>query len=265
MADPARFQQVVWNLLRNAVKFTPQGGRVSVSTRRSSPEGTTWLQIEVTDSGIGIDPARLDRIFLPFDQGGLTGDHRFGGVGLGLAIARAVVELHGGRISAKSAGVNRGATFVIELPGIVESPSGDGHIVSPADAAPPFAARHLLLVEDHESTRQTLSRLLQRDGHHVVTAATVAEALNAAAVNQFELVISDLGLPDGSGTGLMEKLRERYGLHGIALSGYGAEEDIVRSRAAGFVTHLVKPVAMAELRHAIASFPPAGNLTIPMG
>jgi len=267
MADPARFQQVVWNLLRNAVKFTPQGGRVSVSTRRSSPEGTTWLQIEVTDSGIGIDPARLDRIFLPFDQGGLTGDHRFGGVGLGLAIARAVVELHGGRISAQSAGVNRGATFVVELPGIVESPSGDGDIVSPAASAvaPPFAPRHLLLVEDHESTRQTLSRLLQRDGHRVVTAATVAEALDAAAVNQFEIVISDLGLPDGSGTELMEKLRDVHGLRGIALSGYGAEEDIVRSRAAGFVTHLVKPVAMAELRHAIASFPPAGNPTIPMG
>ena len=267
MADPARFQQVVWNLLRNAVKFTPQGGRVSVSTRRSSPEGTTWLQIEVTDSGIGIDPARLDRIFLPFDQGGLTGDHRFGGVGLGLAIARAVVELHGGRISAQSAGVNRGATFVVELPGIVESPPGDGDIVSPAAAAaaPPFAPRHLLLVEDHESTRQTLSRLLQRDGHRVVTAATVAEALDAAAVNQFELVISDLGLPDGSGTELMEKLRDVHGLRGIALSGYGAEEDIVRSRAAGFVTHLVKPVSMAELRHAIASFPPAGNPTIPVG
>ena len=117
VADPARFQQVIWNLLRNAVKFTPHGGRISIRTRdEKTPGGARWLRIEVADSGIGIDPAQLDKIFAPFDQGGLTGDHRFGGLGLGLAIARSVVELHGGRISAHSEGADRGATFVVELP-----------------------------------------------------------------------------------------------------------------------------------------------------
>jgi len=273
MADPARFQQVIWNLLRNAVKFTQQSGRISIRTREDkTTEGAIWLRIEVSDSGIGIDPARLEQIFLPFDQGGLTGDHRFGGVGLGLAIARAVVELHGGRISAQSAGVNRGATFVVELPCVVESPSGISDIVSPASAGsslrqtlPPFAPLRLLLVEDHESTLQTLSRLLQRDGHRVVTATTVAEALDAAAGNPFDLVISDLGLPDGSGTELMEELRDTYGLRGIALSGYSTEEDTVRSREAGFATHLVKPVAIADLRRAIISLASTDNLPFPVG
>ncbi|MEO6996299.1 MAG: response regulator [Lacunisphaera sp.] len=267
MADAARFQQIIWNLLRNAVKFTPQSGRIAISTREEkSPDGAILLRIEVTDSGIGIDPAKLEQIFLPFDQGDLTGDHRFGGVGLGLAIARAVVELHGGRISAQSTGVNHGATFVVTLPGIIESPSSVSDIVSPVSAAAvasPLAPLHLLLVEDHESTRQTLSLLLQRDGHRVVTTGTVAEALDAAAVNQFDLVISDLGLPDGSGTELMGKLRDTYGLRGIALSGYGTDEDVARSRAAGFVTHLVKPVAIADLRHDINSIRPAGNSPIP--
>ena len=273
MADPARFQQVIWNLLRNAVKFTQQSGRISIRTREDkTTEGAIWLRIEVSDSGIGIDPARLEQIFLPFDQGGLTGDHRFGGVGLGLAIARAVVELHGGRISAQSAGVNCGATFVVELPCVVESPSGISDIVSPASAGsslrqtlPPLAPLRLLLVEDHESTLQTLSRLLQRDGHRVVTATTVAEALDAAAGNPFDLVISDLGLPDGSGTELMEELRDTYGLRGIALSGYGTEEDTARSREAGFATHLVKPVAIADLRRAIISLASTDNLPFPVG
>lgn len=257
MADPTRFQQVVWNLLRNAVKFTPRGGRIFVSTNEErTGKEETWLRLEVSDSGI--DPAHLDQIFRPLDQGGLTGDHRFGGVGLGLAIARAVVDLHGGRISAQSAGPDRGATFVVELPGAVESHPGVPH-TSPAlrEVTPAFAPRRLLLVEDHESTLQTLARLLRRDGHHIATATSVAEALAAAAASKFDLVISDVGLPDGTGTELMEKLRAAYGLRGIALSGYGTEEDIVRSIDAGFVTHLIKPVSIAELRRVITLLSPA--------
>jgi signal transduction histidine kinase/ActR/RegA family two-component response regulator len=267
MADPARFQQVMWNLLRNAVKFTPRSGRIYVRTRdERSASGGTSLRIEVADSGIGIDPARLEQIFLPFDQGGLPSAHRFGGVGLGLAIARTVVDLHGGRISAQSDGLNHGTTLIVELPGALEPPIGVEDLAPsfsdrsspgaahPQRVAPAVAPRRLLLVEDHESTLQILSRVLQRDGHHVVTASTVAEALNAAAASNFDLVISDLGLPDGSGTELMMKLRDTYNLRGIALSGYGASEDIARSCDAGFVTHLVKPVAIAELRRVIASF-----------
>jgi len=264
MADPSRFQQVIWNLLRNAVKFTPRDGRISLAARdETGPAGETWLRIEVCDSGIGIDPERLEQIFQPFDQGGLTGDHRFGGVGLGLAIARAVVDLHGGRITAQSAGVNRGATFVVTLPGAIKPPAGVDGGVPPSTAGPSaglvpvVASLRLLMVEDHVSTLKIVSRLLQRDGHSVVTATTIAEALEAASVNTFDLAISDLGLPDGSGTELMEKLRDSYGLKGIAMSGYGTAEDLVRSQAAGFVAHLVKPVAMAELRRALASQTPA--------
>ncbi len=267
MADPARFQQVIWNLLRNAVKFTPRGGWISIHTHdERQAGGEMWLRIEVSDSGIGIDPARLEQIFLHFDQGGLAGDHRFGGVGLGLAIARAVVDLHGGRINAHSAGVNRGARFVVDLPGAIEASSGVSDSTPPSVGGSPvpfapavFAPLRLLLVEDHPNTLQTLFRLLQRNGHRIVTASTVAEALAAAALDTFDLVVSDLGLPDGTGCELMEKLRDTYGLRGVALSGYGTEEDIARSRDAGFVTHLVKPVPIAELRRVIAEFPAARN------
>ncbi|MEO6006378.1 MAG: PAS domain S-box protein [Opitutus sp.] len=265
--DAARFQQVVWNLLRNAVKFTPVGGTITLTTRDEiSPAGISWLHVEVADTGIGIELAHLAQIFQPFEQGANTGSHHFGGLGLGLAIARSVVELHGGRISAQSAGRNRGATFVVQLPGASTPDSGPlasdtplSPDTSPDAAAPrPTVATvrplHLLVVEDHESTLVTLAMLLRRDGHHVVTAANSTAARVAAAAGAFDLVISDLGLPDGTGIELMSHLRSTYKLSGIALSGYGMEEDVARSQAAGFVTHLVKPVAIADLRRALAAF-----------
>jgi CheY-like chemotaxis protein len=266
VADPARFQQVIWNLLRNAVKFTPRGGRITIRTRNEDvPQQDRWLRIEVSDTGIGIEPATLKQIFLPFEQGAHEGDHRFGGIGLGLAIARAIVDLHGGSISARSDGVNQGATFIVELPGAMPPPHGVAPSPgvaermphppdeSPAAPAGPRSLR-LLLVDDHEPTLQVLSMLLHRDGHQVTTAASTEEALDAAhrTGGAFDLVISDLGLPDGTGNDLMERLRETYGLRGIALSGYGMEEDLVRSRQSGFVTHLVKPVHFADLRRALA-------------
>jgi PAS domain S-box-containing protein len=258
MVDPTRFQQVIWNLLRNAVKFTPQGGRVCISTCDViTAEGIMGLRIEVVDSGIGIAAARLEQIFRPFDQGDHTGDHRFGGLGLGLAIARAVVDSHGGRITAQSTGLNCGATFVVELFTVIKPASPFSVASNLRSSASTVAPLRVLLVEDDASTRLALAGLLQRDGHRVFTAASVAEALAATVADKFDLVISDLGLPDGSGSELMNNLRVTYGLRGIALSGYGMEEDLVRSRAAGFATHLVKPVAIAELRRVIAAFPTA--------
>lgn len=263
-ADPARFQQVIWNLLRNAVKFTPRGGKISVRTLdETTAKSGQWLKIEVTDTGIGIAPGGLEQIFLPFDQGPLAGDHRFGGVGLGLAIARAVVTLHGGHIGAESLGAGLGATFTVELPGAVEPPTGVTNtalpfFVSSAPLRDQIRPLRLLLVEDHVTTLRALTQLLKHDGHHVTAVANVTDALAIAASNTFDLVISDLGLPDGTGTELMEKLRATYGLRGVALSGYGMEEDLKRSSAAGFVTHLIKPVAIAELRRVLASLgPPA--------
>src|SRR5690606_16108113 len=132
------FQQVMWNLLRNALKFTPQAGKISARTSEETPGQTArWLRIEDTDNGIGIKPAALDQIFLPFDQGGLTGDHRFGGMGLGLAIARAVVVSHGGHIKALSAGSNCGSTFVVELPLDAQSTPTNTAVPSSASSPPP--------------------------------------------------------------------------------------------------------------------------------
>ncbi|HEV2695559.1 MAG TPA: ATP-binding protein [Verrucomicrobiae bacterium] len=258
VVDPARFQQVIWNLLRNAVKFTPRGGRISIRT--SDADGR--MRIEVIDSGIGIEANEIEKIFLPFEQVSAANDHRFGGIGLGLAIARAIVNLHGGKINAASKGSNQGTTFTVEFPGAQTPPAG----IDDASAHPPFipgelmptlmhqagSRIRLLLVEDHAPTLHVMADLLTRSGFEIVSANNIAEAFEAAATNKFHLVISDLGLPDGSGIHLMEKLRDLYGLRGIALSGYGMEDDIARSYQAGFIHHLVKPVSIVELRRVLA-------------
>ena len=252
--DPARMQQVFWNLLKNAVKFTPPGGQVSI---HSHDEGNR-LVIEVSDTGRGLSPDHLERIFVPFEQAGLVNNAQFGGLGLGLTIAKAIVEMHGGTIQATSAGPGLGATFRVEL-AARERPLGIVHPAGP-DAAPPPRDREtipqagplrLLLVEDHEATREVLCRLLSRAGYQVTTASSVASARETAERADFDLVVSDVGLPDGTGIELMEVLHARYGLRGIALTGYGMEEDQRRTREVGFVEHLVKPVDFAQLRRAI--------------
>jgi PAS domain S-box-containing protein len=256
VADPTRFQQVIWNLLRNAVKFTGPGGRINIHTRTATaPDKQFWLRVEVADSGIGIEPAALAKIFNPFEQGSVTGDHRFGGIGLGLAIAKAIVDLHSGRIWAESAGLNQGSTFVVEFPGATLPPRdvAPPPVLSSAQNESTVPLGHLLLVEDHEPTRQVIANLLTRSGYRVVAAGCVADALTAAAADSFDLVISDLGLPDGSGIQLMDRLRSQHGLRGVALSGYGMEDDIERTRHAGFVAHLTKPVHIAELRKVLAT------------
>ena len=271
MTDPARFQQVIWNLLRNAVKFTPRRGRIFIRTADGAGEqGGGILHIEVSDSGIGIEPDSLDKIFTPFEQL----NHRMGGLGLGLAISRAIVDAHGGTISAQSDGLNRGTTFVVDLPGATEPPPGGP---GGRDAYPelfpekrtedrtgrtPASSLRLLLVEDHESTLRVLSRLLMKEGHHVAAVTTMAEALAITGTEVFDLVISDLGLPDGTGTELMGRLRASHGLKGIALSGYGMEEDVERSREAGFITHLTKPVDFHQLQRVLGEFSKSGNVAV---
>ncbi|HEX8310666.1 MAG TPA: PAS domain S-box protein, partial [Chthoniobacteraceae bacterium] len=252
--DPARLQQVFWNLLRNAIKFTPVGGRITIHTRDETDER---LRIEVTDTGIGLAPDALTSIFQPFEQAGREGDHRFGGLGLGLAIARAIVDLHGGTIRAESAGPGTGATFVVELPGVREQLNGMAPASSAEENHAPASigtspSLRLLLVEDHEPTITVLRRLLIRAGHTVVTASSVAAAVAAAEAGQFDVVISDWGLPDGTGLEVIAKLHAlQPQLRGIALSGYGMEDDLRRSLAAGFTTHLVKPVDFDQLRRAL--------------
>jgi two-component system CheB/CheR fusion protein len=249
--DAGRFQQVLWNLLNNAVKFTPDGGRITVRTW-DEPGGK--LGIEVADTGIGIDPEHLPRIFDAFQQGEDGVTRRFGGLGLGLAICKALITSQGGTISASSEGPGRGAAFRIVLPTCAPvpqaaaAPSTDGDSAAASDV-PPAGGRPLriLLVEDHADTSRAMSRLLSRIGHQVRTAGTVRAAVDAARAAPVDVVISDLGLPDGSGHDLIRLLRALGPCRGIALSGYGTEEDIRKSHEAGFDTHLTKPTDFQRL------------------
>ena len=249
-ADPARLQQVLWNLVRNAVKFTPRGGRVTVSVTRAADS----VAIAVRDTGIGIAPARLPRLFVAFEQGGSEVTRRFGGLGLGLAISRAIAEQHGGTLVAESEGEGRGATFTLALPlqaGLPRPP-----LPLHDEATPALAPLRILLVEDHADTGVAVAALLAERGHTVTTAGDLATARGALHVAPFDAIISDLGLPDGSGTALLAALQRDPPLHGvppaIAMSGFGMEADVARSLAAGFVTHLVKPVTATALERALA-------------
>lgn len=250
--DPTRLQQVFWNLLINALKFTPEGGHIWLrSTNLASDEGT-WLCVDVEDDGVGLEDGTLDTIFEPFQQGVQRGDARFPGLGLGLTIAKAIVNLHGGTIKAKSPGLGKGSTFSVDLPGARRGPPVSAP--EPLDDTPVKEADahlHLLVVEDHAPTLEVLAMLLKRAGHQVTTVGNVAAALAAAKANRFDAVISDLGLPDGTGHELMRQLRNEHQLQGIALSGYGTEDDIQRSLQAGFSEHLTKPIRFAEVRRAL--------------
>ena len=244
--DPARLQQVFWNILNNAVKFTPRGGRVVV---RSSVASAERVAVEIRDTGSGIDPASIGRIFRPFEQAAPGS----GGLGLGLAISTALVEAHGGTLTASSEGPGRGAAFRVELVATAERPVPDASL-RPVPVPRKAGRRRVLLVDDHGDTLQVARDLLVSMSCDVVTAANVREALAAAAREPFDLVLSDLGLPDGNGLDLMRELRDRYALSGIAVSGYGMAEDLRRSREAGFVQHLVKPVTFDRLQVAVDRF-----------
>jgi len=245
-ADPARMQQIVWNLLKNAIKFTPERGAITVRTRNAGPATVT---LDVADTGVGISPDVLPRIFDAFEQGGRDITRQFGGMGLGLAISKALAELHGGTIRAHSDGLGAGATFTIELP--VTNPAPNAGIRPPVDEFRAIRAA-VLLVEDHADTRRLMQRVLHDAGCLVVAAATMTEALTAAAARDFDLLISDIGLPDGSGIELLQRLRNaKRAPLAIALSGYGMEDDIRRSTDAGFACHLTKPVNLRILSESV--------------
>jgi PAS domain S-box-containing protein len=245
-ADPARLRQILWNIVKNAIKFTPPGGRIHL---RASEPASGRIAIEVSDNGVGIDPSQIERIFLPFEQVGQRG----GGLGLGLAISSALVQAHGGMLTAASGGLGRGATFQVELP-LSRWDRPRLPLAPPSAAGSPGRARRVLLVEDHGDTLGATQVLLAELSFDVVTAATLRDALAAAKSQTFDLVISDLGLPDGSGLDLMRSLRDSYGLSGIAVTGYGMEGDFRRSREAGFVEHLVKPITFQRLAGAVERF-----------
>lgn len=242
--DATRLQQVVWNLVGNAVKFTPDGGEISV---RSSNESKSVV-LSVSDSGAGISGSMLERLFTAFEQGVPAATGRPGGLGLGLAISKSIVQMHGGQISAASAGEGRGATFTFSLP-TIESPRPQPSVeIAPA---PPNGPLKILLVEDNPDTLHVMKRLLLKLNHEVTAVDTLSAARKAAANEQYDLLISDIGMPDGSGLDLMRELAPS-GIIGIAVSGYGMDEDIQKSTAAGFAEHLTKPIDFVQLEQSIA-------------
>jgi PAS domain S-box-containing protein len=255
-ADSIRMQQVFWNILKNAVKFTPENGKITVRTDLESGR----LLVSISDTGIGMTRDELERAFDSFAQGDHAtngGARRFGGLGLGLAITRKLVESHGGWIKAASRGRDQGATFKVNLPltdlPIARTAQKKTEADAARDAGPEMPGRmRILLVEDHEPTRVALSRLLTRRHHSVEGASSVAEARQLATKDKFDLVISDIGLPDGTGYELMTSLRGEHRLRGVALTGFGTEQDIAESRRAGFFTHLTKPIRADQLEAVLA-------------
>jgi CheY-like chemotaxis protein len=211
----------------------------------------------VRDTGIGIAPADLERVFNPFEQAEASGGvdllmaRQFGGMGLGLPICRSLVEQHGGVIHAESPGPGLGTTFVMELPAAVRATEGaaEPHASGPASAG--LRSLRLLVVDDHADTADVLGQLLTLSGHDVRTAGSGQEALQLVDDHVFDVLVSDLGLPDMTGYELMRRIAEIRPIKGIAISGYGMEEDIERSREAGFGDHLVKPVTLPRVEQAL--------------
>ncbi|MDP9003218.1 MAG: ATP-binding protein, partial [Verrucomicrobiota bacterium] len=241
-ADPIRIQQVFWNLLNNAVKFTPKGGSITLRTTNQNGK----VSFEICDTGIGIEREQQARIFSAFEQGELTITRQFGGLGLGLAISDTLLKLHGGTIDVHSLGKDRGASFRVTL-GVIADPAIAIVPATNGEATPARSLR-LLLVDDHADTRRILSRLLGKCGHEVSTADCAESALQLLERDRFDALISDIGLPDSSGYELVREAKGRQALKGIALSGFGMEEDVRRSLEAGFDYHLTKPVEFADLR-----------------
>jgi PAS domain S-box-containing protein len=242
-ADPVRIQQVFWNLINNAVKFTPPGGKIDIRTRNA---GQNQLEFEIADNGIGIDPAKIKSLFQPFEQGGPAITRQFGGLGLGLAISKHLIDLHDGAIGVQSAGRSCGTTFKVTL-AVMARQTADGAAPTRKPKKPSRILR-ILLVEDHGDTRRTLARLLAHFGHQIAVADSRQSAFDMLQSAAFDVVLSDIGLPDGSGYDVISQAKRSQRVAGIALTGFGTDEDIRRGKDAGFDFHLTKPVDFHELR-----------------
>jgi CheY-like chemotaxis protein len=241
LGDALRLRQIFWNLLRNAIQHTPNGGRVGIRTEVRDGHS---LRCSVRDSGPGIEPEELDRLFEPFQQ---SKKEPGSGLGLGLAICRGLVEAHGGTIHVESDGADNGAIFHVELPSCPAPRSlPRGELVKPARHEP----LRVLVVEDHADTAEAMKLVLTRLGYRVRIGHSLAEG-RTLALEPFDVLISDVQLPDGSGLDLMRELSAEHPVKGIAMSGFGTDTDVRRSREAGFHTHLVKPVDVHRVAEAI--------------
>jgi PAS domain S-box-containing protein len=253
--DPARLQQIVWNLLWNSIKFTPEGGSVAIAVRRSGGSA----EIRVSDTGIGIRPDALPHVFDRFSQASRHGTKSAGGLGLGLSIVKHLVDLHGGAIRADSAGENRGATFTVVLPS--GTLPDEGEMPGPAARPVPGASEMLqelrvLVVEDEADTLDFLARFLAGQGASVIAVRSATEALAQLPASNADLLISDIGLPDLDGYELLMRIRQSdsvsSGIPAIALTAYARAEDRARAFRAGYQAHLPKPVEAPDLVAAIA-------------
>ncbi|SAK64233.1 chemotaxis protein [Caballeronia temeraria] len=251
LGDAARLQQIVWNLMKNAVKFTPAGGRIDVRTWNPDP---ATIAVSVTDSGIGISAEALPRIFSAFEQADDSITRSFGGLGLGLAIASTLAQKHGGTLSAYSEGRDAGARFTLTLPLAKMQPTRADEPLVEAARQEQGRALRVLLVEDNEQTSSAMAEVLEMLGHEVSVAITVAEALERAKGGPFDLLVSDIGLPDGSGLDIARAWQTlQPDKPSVAITGYGMDEDIRRCREAGFRDHLTKPVNFSRLEALIQS------------
>ena len=252
--DPARLQQVFWNLIKNSVKFTPEKGRITIATLNPVPDK---IEARIIDTGIGVEHETIDKIFNAFEQGQADITRRFGGLGLGLTISKALIDAHDGKIHVQSPGKDKGTTFSVEL-NTVFAPvgrDGDGQD-QPVDREPKqFVPTHrrVLLVDDHYDTCIAMKRMLERHGYEITVAHTAQQAAEKVRTGEFDLLISDIGLPDRSGYDLMREVRLNNDLPGIALSGFGSEQDVNQAREAGFAKHLTKPVSFERLEKTIQS------------
>lgn len=261
--DADRLQQVVWNLLSNALKFTPKGGRIQVKLQRID----SHVEIEVSDSGVGISKEFLPYVFDRFRQADASSTRIHGGLGLGLSIVHQLVDLHGGSVSVHSEGEGKGATFTITLPfvGVVTAPQ-ETEVVTHArsdemisfEGLPSLEGLTVLVVDDEPDTRELIQQVLKECGSDVITSRSVAEALEALEQYRPDILISDLGMPDEDGYSLISKVRalpaERGGnIPAAALTAYARAEDRMRVLRSGFQFHLPKPVDSAELVTVVAS------------
>ena len=243
-----RLHQVVNNLLSNAIKYTPARGRLQMTLDGD----TRVVRLSVEDNGRGIDAETLERIFEPFEQGDRDAAKSRSGLGLGLTIARTIAESHHGTLTAHSGGIGQGAVFVLELP-LAEQQRKSKTALPPSSRIESDGAKQtILLVEDHVDTLRTLASLLRKAGYIVKTAESLGEAVPLLA--QCDILISDIGLPDGNGCDLMLQFKKLGGRTGIAISGFGQEDDLIRSRNAGFARHLVKPIDIDVLKAALQEF-----------
>jgi signal transduction histidine kinase/CheY-like chemotaxis protein len=250
--DPARLQQVFWNLIKNSVKFTPEKGRITIETLNPGPDK---IEVRVIDTGIGIEPEKINKIFNAFEQGQTDITRRFGGLGLGLAISKALIDAHGGKIRVESPGKDQGAIFSLELNTVVTPAGTDGERqaqpVGPERELTVAKHRRVLLVDDHHDTCIGMKRMLERRGYEITVAHSADQAAEKVRTQEFDLLISDIGLPDRSGYELMREVRLNKNLPGIALSGFGTEQDVNQARAAGFSEHLTKPINFERLEKTI--------------